>query len=371
MRLMAQPNRRKGRRLQPTIVGSGLVALDIVIKSFDDDVQHFAGGTCGNVLSILSYLGWNARPVSRLGNDLSASYLMEDLKKWGVDTSLVSTTGDGSTPVVIQRIRESADGSRSHSFSLRCPCCGEYLPGFKPILGKNAEELFHVMGVHQVFFFDRVSRGILNLAKASAAIGALVVFEPCGVGDPRLFEEAWSAAHVVKYSNDRLRDIADLDLQACVRNDLLLEVETLGAWGLRYRCRLKNASTKRWRTMKVIPADSVMDTAGSGDWCTAGIIQKLARGGHCGFSKVTEDRLTEALRYGQALATWNCAFEGSRAGMYHMSRQKFEGQIRSLLAGRRIRRPVKESGSTSEDLRHLCPACNAADFSKRRRSAAG
>ena len=47
----------------PVVVGTGLVALDIVINS---DVhrppQLWAGGTCGNVLTILSYLGWHAYP---------------------------------------------------------------------------------------------------------------------------------------------------------------------------------------------------------------------------------------------------------------------------------------------------------------------
>ena len=85
------------------------------------------------------------------------------------------------------------------------------------------------------FFFDRVSRGTLNLARASAESGALVVFEPSGVGEPRLFREAWSIAHVVKYSNDPLRDIADLHLGESERNGLLLEIETLGSDGLRYR----------------------------------------------------------------------------------------------------------------------------------------
>lgn len=43
----------------------------------------------------------------------------------------------------------------------------------------------------EVFFFDRVSRGALQLAKASSERGAVVVFEPSGVGDPNLFREAW------------------------------------------------------------------------------------------------------------------------------------------------------------------------------------
>src|SRR5262249_50866662 len=136
----------------------------------------------------------------------------------------------------------------------------------------------------RVFFFDRVSRGALLLARACAERGAVVVFEPSGVGDPELFREAWGLAHVVKYSHERLRDIADLDLTRAQRKGILLEIETLGADGLRYRSRLPRARTKGWEILGAF-AVGVLDAAGSGDWCTAGVLDKLARGGLSGLNK--------------------------------------------------------------------------------------
>jgi fructokinase len=40
-------------------MGTGLVALDLVVSN-DNSVppRYYAGGTCGNVLTILSFLGW-------------------------------------------------------------------------------------------------------------------------------------------------------------------------------------------------------------------------------------------------------------------------------------------------------------------------
>ena len=148
------------RKLQPTIVGSGLLALDVVVSdSSHSKAQYFAGGTCGNVLTILSYLGWDAKPISRLKDDIPSEWLVDDLSKWGVDCSLVTRTEDGSTPVIIQSIRESDSGERTHSFSLRCPCCGAYLPGYKPILGTAADEYSLSLGSRQVFFFrSRITR---------------------------------------------------------------------------------------------------------------------------------------------------------------------------------------------------------------------
>ena len=56
-------------------VGSGLVTLDIV---FDDESPNEymvgSGGSCGNVMSILSFLGWKAYPVTRLGQDQAAPH---------------------------------------------------------------------------------------------------------------------------------------------------------------------------------------------------------------------------------------------------------------------------------------------------------
>ncbi len=357
---------KKLNRFKPTAIGAGLVALDVVVSG--DEVNNFAGGTCGNVLTVLSFLGWDSMPVARLKKDIAAEWLSEDLIRWGVDTSYITMTDDGSTPVIIQRIKGGADGLPTHSFSLRCPCCSSYLPGYKSIVGAAASELALGMPQHQVFFFDRVSRGTLNLAKKSAEEGALIVFEPSGIGEPRLFREAWSIAHVVKYSHDRLRDIADLDLRS-VRNSLLLEIETLGTSGLRYRSRLADSQKPRWKSLEAIPTSSLKDAAGAGDWCTAGIIQKLARGGFAGFKKVKERRLADAFRYGQALAAWNCGYEGARGGMYQITKNQFEHKIRRLLAGKGIRLTTEDSISASEDLSSLCPTCESVEFIQKKKSA--
>lgn len=355
------------RQLRPTAVGTGLVALDVVLNDIEDDEpKHLAGGTCGNVLTVLSFLGWVARPIARLKDDLPAERICEDLQRCGVDTSLVTATHDGSTPIIIERIRETNDGQRYHSYSFRCPCCGSYLPGYKSIRGRDANSLMQDLDGYQVFFFDRVSRGTLNLAAHSLERGALVVFEPSGVGDPRLFREAWELAHVVKYSNDRLREIADLNLKSSVRNRLLLEIETLGASGLRYRSHLDGESRTRWNTLEAIPCPSFKDAAGSGDWCTAGVLHKLARGGLTGFRRVNPGRLKDALRYGQALAAWNCSYGSARGGMYEASRPQFDRQIRALLSGKTIRIAVDKADPLAENLAELCPNCR--EFQPKKRS---
>ena len=56
--------------VQPKVFGTGLIALDLVIgPDPESPVRSWAGGTCGNVLSILSFLGWDAYPIARMNGD--------------------------------------------------------------------------------------------------------------------------------------------------------------------------------------------------------------------------------------------------------------------------------------------------------------
>lgn len=46
---------------RPAIAGTGLIALDVVIPNEPRSLpQLWAGGTCGNVLTALAYLGWDS-----------------------------------------------------------------------------------------------------------------------------------------------------------------------------------------------------------------------------------------------------------------------------------------------------------------------
>ena len=112
-----------------------------------------------------------------------------------------------------------------------------------------------------------------------------------------------------------------------------------------------------------VPRDS--DAAGSGDWCTAGVLHKLARGGLAGFRRVNPGRLREALRYGQALAAWNCSYESARGGMYEASRPQFDRQIRALLSGKTFRIAIDKADPLAENLAKLCPNCDEFQPKKR------
>jgi fructokinase len=359
---------------RPTAVGTGLVALDVVYNvDSDQPPRRYAGGTCGNVLTVLSYLGWASKPVSRLAPGLAGDRLLEDLRRWDVSTEFVSRKEGGSTPVIVERIGRTTAGEPYHTFSWRCPACGAHLPGYRPVPAADAREVAAALSSAQVFFFDRVSRGALVLAEACARAGAVVVFEPSGIGDPGLFCEAWRLSHLVKYSHDRLRDLTDLDLTRTDRETALLEVETLGAEGLRYRSRLPGSRTREWQSSEAVHAPAVKDAAGSGDWCTAGLLDRLARAGLTGLRRASAEKLREAVRHGQVLAAWNCGFEGARGGMYEMDQSEFREQVGRIASGAHsLPQSCGRDGSRAGPLLGgLCPACGDVENAPKVRDGSG
>lgn len=316
---------------KPLIVGTGLISLDIVLGQVASaSPQLYAGGTCGNLLTIMSYLGWRSFPVARLNGDKASKHVVADLKRWGVRTDWATTQPGSDTPIIVQRIKKSADGEVSHRFSWRCPSCGAWLPGYAAVPAAAAQGITAFVRTAKVFFFDRVSRGAINLASFYRDAGSLVVFEPSGVGDPRLFREALEYAHIVKYSQDRINQIRGITK---IKGPLL-EIQTHAAQGLRYRRLDSFASSKMWKEVAAVDTEAIKDTSGAGDWCSAGIIHYLGQLGREGFERTTDARIRNAIKFGQAMAAWNCKFEGARGGMYVYNKRTFRKMVCNLLVGR-------------------------------------
>lgn len=71
--------------MAPISVGAGFLALDLLLlgKERTKANERYAGGSCGNVLSILSHLDWESYPVARLGTGRSARNVIDDLVQSG------------------------------------------------------------------------------------------------------------------------------------------------------------------------------------------------------------------------------------------------------------------------------------------------
>jgi len=337
----------------PKAFGAGLIALDLVMgPEPESPIRSWAGGTCGNVLSILSYLGWDAYPIARMNDDAASQRVRADMSRWGVHLDFTSCGPATHTPIIIQELRRSRSGTPTHRFSWSCPHCGQWLPGFKPITRAAVEPVEAALSGASVFFLDRLSRATITLASRASAEGALVVFEPSGKADDKLFAEALQISHVVKYAEQRISAAGDIIKKG---NSALIEIQTLGENGLRYRHNLSGKPSE-WIILDAIEAPRLADTCGSGDWCTAGFLTKAAIGGQEGLLDSGPEGLYSALRYGQALAAWNCGFEGARGGMYVVDAKTFSQEIEALLAGRTDFAPIDPVQIEDDEL-ISCPAC--------------
>ncbi len=316
-------------RAKPTIIGTGLLALDVVIAdSFPAEPIVCAGGTCGNVLTALSFLNWEAYPIARLRADAASKRVTDDLKSWGVRLDFVTLDDEGSTPVVVQHIRRNKAGVPSHSFSRKCPQCGVWLPWYKAVRAADASEISTRLPAADVFYFDRTSRGAVSLAEDANERGCLVVFEPSSGSEPTLLADALAASHIVKIASARLTGNEGV-LDA--KTPLLL-IETMGDVGLRFKLRTANGSG-RWQKLPALDGGTVADTAGAGDWCTTGIISRLGLLGVAGLRNADRETVASALEFGQAMAAWSCQYNGARGGMYEVSKAECLKVVNQLLDG--------------------------------------
>lgn len=349
----AASRREESGKGRPRVYGMGFLALDIVRSAhFKSSSRSYAGGTCGNVLAILAYLGWDAHAIASLNGDPASKRVREDLSLAGVKLGLSRIAPTAHTPIVVQLIRRDV---KQHGFERKCPECGHSLPRFNAVPVQAVARVAAAMAQPSVFFMDRVSRSSIELAKVAAARGALVYFEPSEIGDSSLFDDAIRLSHIVKYARERL----PLGGNAMDAPNLLLQIQTLGSEGLVFRSPLVGEGG--WRHLDPIRAPSVIDACGAGDWCTAGIVASLGPSGAEGLVVFDEAKLTHALRYGQALAAWNCGFEGARGGMYRVKRSSFAKQVAAILGettsvntgypNSRSRPRAFSSG------RFVCPAC--------------
>lgn len=305
------------------IVGTGLFALDVVVRADGQVAAPKLGGSAGNVLYILGSMGWNVTPVGTLGDDPAAQIVRKDFTKVGANLRFVNHAVDRVTPVIFQHQLQSNDHG-THRFSFVCPSCGVRRRPYWNDDDALAVDL-SALPFAEVFFLDRPTQLGVILAEHYAKTGSVVVFEPSDFGEnPDLFARAIRSSHIVKYAADRISGLAGFDLQS-----VSLEIKTLGVDGLRFRTP---SLDNQWVDLGAYHLPFVCDTAGAGDWCTAGMIFELHRQGVLSQQINDYKALTKALAFGQALSTLNCLTEGARGLLATWSSSRAIKSARELSA---------------------------------------
>ena len=308
----------KRNRHSPRIFGAGLVTLDIVFDGTEiQSVSHSAGGTCGNVLAALAFMGWHSTPIARLGDDAAADAISGDLATSGVNTDALTREPGGRSSRIAQFVIRRRTGAVRHKFAFSCPSCGTQFTKFRPPTWEQCEPFTDLgrLGAPDVFFFDRVSPSILAMAEAFRAHGSLIYFEPSGIGKLDMFVKALGLCHIVKYSRERLHvalsDVGGVTRLASPRPRV--EIETQGADGLRFRVDTGTKNAWRWHKRDAFRVTHFRDAAGAGDWCSAGTLMQLGWKVGDDQSDLTVEAVDQALMFGQALGALKCQHVGPRS----------------------------------------------------------
>jgi fructokinase len=126
---------------------------------------------------------------------------------------------------------------------------------------------------------------------------------------------------------------------------------------LRFRCKLPGVAPG-WHHLDAKPAEHLIDSAGAGDWLSAGLIYALCTGGYRKFSQTTQEKLLNGLALGQALASWNCGFPGARGGMYTSEIGAIWQLVKSYLSAP-VRIVTPRAMSEVSELSQICESCRA------------
>ena len=299
------------RRIQHVdVAGTGFTVLDRVYSD-GSLADESLGGSCGNVLLSLAMLKRQVAPVLALGDDIEGKRLICEFISAGALTRHIHLRADLRSPVLAQEL-DTASGL--HDFSFVCPDTSADLPRYQPIGEAELTSALPVLAHCSVFYADRLSESILKAMKTAWSAGAVVFFEPSNIDDETIFDDALEMVSVLKYSVDRLGDRLSGVSPRCVR------IVTHGAAGL----EVKHGEDAYW--CRAVDAPVVLDTCGSGDMVSVGVIDWMISNG-IGPDRLTAADLIGGIVAGQRLAAENCAYAGAR-GLF---RKRGAGYVRRML----------------------------------------
>lgn len=318
-----QPTRSDGLRAR--VAGAGFVTMDVLLGANAGLVYSGIGGSTGNVLSILAFLGWHSMPLVTLGRDRVGAAIHREFRQLGADTSHLKLDRGLTSPLLYQF---AGDPSHAPRYSFACPVCGRARKFSEKLVDSGGEDFDRCAATSNVFYFDRVTPGTVRMATAARAGGSFVFFEPSAVTpNSDLFFAALKSAHVVKYSADRI---------TAPFTDLLhwgfIEIQTQGSRGLRFR---KHSLAPSWIDLPALRTSRVADTSGAGDWCTAGFLHSLlgCRGGN-ELQDLSYNEIYSSLRLGQSIAALSVGHIGARGLMRAGRSEDALANARAIMDGR-------------------------------------
>lgn len=285
------------------VLGAGFACVDLIKGTTRPHIS--LGGTAANVLTILSQLGFETKL-------LTAEYAggIEDWYRNALQIRQIFPIYFQKSKKRLSVIIEDIDpNNNTHFFRTSCSNCkNSFMNAILPSVEK-AEKLMPEMDNCNLLFYDRFSSGINYLANINK--------EGWNMYEPNAFRmyvnllSGCQASDIVKFSSERIPDkICEQLLHDLLDTRAKIVIVTMGQEGLRFTVK-KNGGWGEWNYLPSIDSKNVVDTAGAGDWLTAGFLYELLSE-YPVVQTISQEKLAEKLKKAQLLATAACGFTGAQ-----------------------------------------------------------
>ena len=328
------------------ILGAGLICVDIVRNN--DSTKIMNGGSCANVVSVLSQIGYDCCVIREQYSGSFESFLSTTLASLGVKESFYNHS-HANAPRIIENLSDY-----EHRFYTTCPHCGKKILSLKLPSIADIQAIEDQLADIDVFYCDRASSGIRYLMNGIEMRNGISIYEPNSARNLKGLIATAAMADILKFSKDRIPEsVAERIRSECKKAKLIISTD--GAKGLSFSHRTDSGEMSPWITLPSVFNGPVIDTSGAGDWLTAGFLAELLRDRESISLKslLDEKEISRMLNMGMKYSQLCCAAIGAQGVFYS---PKYSKELQKLTVfGEKLKYIHLDSQSVTE--KDTCPLC--------------
>ena len=273
-------------------------------NKFTERVIHeCVGGTCGNVSTMLPWLGVKSFPIAHFDMSEQAREMTEDIKHYGADARFVLNDMQGNTALL--RCTHKLDdktGKPAMGFHATSPD-SNYVSRKYPRMRDEAPALLEQIDfVPDFYFFDIAEAGVRTIAEGLKKRGSIIYFEPESDKDMQKLLKAVNTSDIVKFSREKISDISFCDDYS----DKLF-IMTMGAEGIQYKL-----CSGEWKHLDSPKNGSEVDWEGAGDWFSSQLIAAMCENDVKDITSLSDECLVPMLKKAMETASRSVSFMSSK-----------------------------------------------------------